>query len=439
MLVPEEYGGASVSGCGLVEAAIISEELGRMVHPGPFQATNVVAAAIAEFGSDDQRQEYLPSIASGQTMATWAYLEPDGDWNPGRLSASGDSGRLRIRPERSEDVCTGRGLGGRVSWLPAATSTGPAQFLVPASAPRCFHRATRVHGSGPPPVRGELHRRPCRRRRRTRTRSAGPRSAIERQMQVALVLQCAETNGATEQGLALTVQYSKDRVAFGRPIGSYQALKHRMAEHRMWLEASFATTSYASHSVLGRRDDAPAAVRIAKAHVGKWSTAILHDCIQLHGGIGMTWDYDLHLYFRRTIGNEVLYGSPIRTDTVSRRHRRGGGLMAAVSTAVPTLDEFRLKVRSWLDGARTPQGTAGEPFLQWDDDGVARSRRIQRALWEGGITGITVPGRVRRAGARLPLTKRPFGRRRPLTGCPRSSATPSTSCCPRCWPTPARS
>jgi alkylation response protein AidB-like acyl-CoA dehydrogenase len=135
-------------------------------------------------------------------------------------------------------------------------------------------------------------------------------SAIERQLQIALVLQCAETNGATEQGLAITVQYAKDRVAFSRPIGSYQALKHRMAEHRMWLEASFATTSHAALSVLDRRDEAPAAVRIAKAQVGKWSTRTLHDCVQLHGGIGMTWDYDLHLYFRRAIGNEVLYGSP---------------------------------------------------------------------------------------------------------------------------------
>jgi alkylation response protein AidB-like acyl-CoA dehydrogenase len=306
MLVPEEFGGASVAGSGLIEAAIISEELGRMVHPGAFQVTNVVAAAIAEFGSDEQRQEYLPSIASGQTVATWAYMDTNGDWAPGGLSVvPADSGYLLngtkscVQDAGSADLflVTGRAY------------SGPAQFLVPASTQGveiepldCVDLARRLFEVRFTDVRVDAGA------------ALGPvgaaEGAIERQTQIALVLQCAETNGATEQGLAITVQYSKDRVAFGRPIGSYQALKHRMAEHRMWLEASFATTSYAAHSVLARRDDAPAAVRIAKAHVGKWSTAILHDCIQLHGGIGMTWDYDLHLYFRRTIGNEVLYGSP---------------------------------------------------------------------------------------------------------------------------------
>jgi len=308
MLVPEEYGGAGADSSGLVEAAIISEELGRMVHPGPFQATNVVAAAVAEFGSDDQRQEFLPSIATGQTVATWAYLEPDHDWSPGGLSVSVtavDSGyvlngtKTCVQDAASADLflVTGRAL------------DGPTQFLVPATALgvsieplECVDLARRLFEVRFTDVRVDA------------AAALGPvgqaEEAIERQRQIALVLQCAETNGATEQGLAITVQYSKDRVAFGRPIGSYQALKHRMAEHRMWLEASFATTSHASHSVQGRHLDAPAAVRIAKAHVGKWSTAILHDCVQLHGGIGMTWEYDLHLYFRRTIGNEVLYGSP---------------------------------------------------------------------------------------------------------------------------------
>ncbi len=308
MLVPEEYGGASVSGSGLVEAAIISEELGRMVHPGPFQVTNVVAAAIAEFGSGDQREEYLPSIASGETAATWAYMEPDGEWNPGHQSLSAarvESGYVL----NGTKTCVQDAASADLFLVTGRSSEGPAQFLVPASTPgvsiqrlECVDLARRLFEVSFNDVRVDL------------AAALGPigdaGEAIERQLQVALVLQCAETNGATEQGLAITVQYSKDRVAFGRPIGSYQALKHRMAEHRMWLEASFATTSYASHSVLGRRHDAPAAVRLAKAHVGKRSTATLHDCIQLHGGIGMTWDYDLHLYFRRTIGNEVLYGSP---------------------------------------------------------------------------------------------------------------------------------
>ncbi len=137
---------------------------------------------------------------------------------------------------------------------------------------------------------------------------AGP--AVEYQRQVALVLQCAESVGATAQALEMTVDYAKERVAFGRPIGSYQALKHRMSDHRMWLEGSFATTAYAARAVDDRANDAAIAARVAAAHVGRHSSAILHDCIQLHGGIGMTWEHDLHLYSRRVISNEVLYGTP---------------------------------------------------------------------------------------------------------------------------------
>jgi len=87
-------------------------------------------------------------------------------------------------------------------------------------------------------------------------------------------------------------------------------LKHRMADYRMWMEGSFAITAYAARSVQHSREDAGIAARIAKAQVGKWSSVILHDCIQLHGGIGMTWEYDLHMFFRRAISNEVLYGAP---------------------------------------------------------------------------------------------------------------------------------
>jgi alkylation response protein AidB-like acyl-CoA dehydrogenase len=308
MLVPEQHGGGSVSGHGLLDAAIVAEELGRMVHPGPFHPTNVVAYALAEFGTAEQREKYLPAIASGELIATWAFAEPDRDWKAETVAlaavASGD----------------GYVLDGVKSYVPyahaadlilvtARTADGLAQFLVPRDAPGIriemlesldvARRFSVIRFEGVSVGADSL---------------VGDRSAtaesVERQLQVALVLQCAETNGATDAGFGLTVQYCKDRVAFGRPIGSYQALKHRMADHRMWLEGSHAATAYAAHSVQDGRPDSAIAARVAKAQVGKWSTVILHDCIQLHGGIAMTWDYDLHLYFRRCISNEVTYGSP---------------------------------------------------------------------------------------------------------------------------------
>jgi alkylation response protein AidB-like acyl-CoA dehydrogenase len=308
MMIPEKYGGASESGSGLAEAAIISEELGRMVHPGPFQTTNIVASALAQFGSEAQREQYLPAIASGQSIAAWAYMEASsGPDRGGSALEATPAGRGYVLS--GAKTCVQDAGSADLLLVTARSADGPIQLLVPAEAP----------GVAVEPLEGvDLGRRlfevtfsevQCDRSAVLGVTGGAP-AAIERQLQVALVLQCAETNGATEQGLAMTVQYSKDRVAFGRPIGSYQALKHRMAEHRMWLEASYATTSHATRSVEDGAEDAAASVRVAKAHVGKWSTTILHDCVQLHGGIGMTWDYDLHLYFRRVISNEVLYGSP---------------------------------------------------------------------------------------------------------------------------------
>ena len=308
MLVPEKCGGGSVSGDGLVDLTIVAEELGRMIHPGPFQATNIVAFALAEFGSPDQRDRYLPNIASGESIATWAFAEPDREW-------SGSASELGATPAGAGFVLDGvksyvhDAQAADVLLVTALAPDGLTQFVLAKDTPgitveplECLDLARRMaevrfRSVEVPPeaVVGEPGH-------------AGP--AVERQLQVALVLQCAELAGVTDAGLAMTVQYAKDRVAFGRPIGSYQALKHRMADHRMWLEGTFATTAYAARAVQHGQHDAGIAARVAKAHVGKWSSAILHDCLQIHGGIGMTWEYDLHLYFRRAISNEVLYGAP---------------------------------------------------------------------------------------------------------------------------------
>ncbi|MGE0879650.1 MAG: acyl-CoA dehydrogenase family protein [Acidimicrobiia bacterium] len=308
MLVPEQYGGGSVSGSGLVDATIVAEELGRMVHPGPFLATNIVAYALAESGSEAQKEHYLPGLASGELIGTWAFAERDKDWaarSVALTATKSDGGfvlngvKTLVQDAQSADVVM----------VTAIAPEGLTQFVVPASAPGLSIEPlesldlARRHADivfdgvevGADAVVGSV---------------GGAADAVERQLRVALVLQCADTNGATDAGLAITVQYSKDRVAFGRPIGSYQALKHRMADHRMWLEASFAVTAYAARAISDEKADAAIAARVAKAHVGKWSSVILHDCVQIHGGIAMTWEYDMHLYFRRAISNEVLYGSP---------------------------------------------------------------------------------------------------------------------------------
>ena len=133
---------------------------------------------------------------------------------------------------------------------------------------------------------------------------------IERQRQLALVLQCAEIVGILDAVLAMTNQWLFDRHSFGRPLASYQALKHRAADMKMWFEASRATTAGAVAAVANRSPDAEKLVSIAKAYVAERAPAILQDCVQMHGGIGVTWEHDLHLYLRRVALYRAMFGSP---------------------------------------------------------------------------------------------------------------------------------
>ena len=133
---------------------------------------------------------------------------------------------------------------------------------------------------------------------------------VERQVQTALVLQCAETCGALDRVMEFTVEYLGDRFSFGRPLASYQALKHRVADLKMWLEACHGTTAAAVEAVGAGRGDGGELARVAKVYVGDRAPEIVQDCVQLHGGIGVTWEHDLHLYLRRVTLNRSMYGPP---------------------------------------------------------------------------------------------------------------------------------
>jgi alkylation response protein AidB-like acyl-CoA dehydrogenase len=134
--------------------------------------------------------------------------------------------------------------------------------------------------------------------------------AVERQFQLAVVLQCAETVGVVERVLDFTRQWMFDRFSFGRPLASYQALKHRMADMVLWSEVAQATMAAAADAVQQRRADAPELVSIAKSYIGQRATDIIQDCVQIHGGIGVTWEHDIHIFLRRATVGRVTWGSP---------------------------------------------------------------------------------------------------------------------------------
>ncbi len=133
---------------------------------------------------------------------------------------------------------------------------------------------------------------------------------VERQLQDAVVLQCAEMAGAVDRVFAFTVEYAEDRYSFGRPLVSYQALKHRFADMKLWLEASHATAGAAARAVDTGSPLAGELVSVAKSYIGDHGPTILSECVQFHGGIGVTWDHDLHLYLRRVVQDRALFGTP---------------------------------------------------------------------------------------------------------------------------------
>jgi alkylation response protein AidB-like acyl-CoA dehydrogenase len=308
LLVDEARGGGSVSGEGLRDLALIAEEMGAMVSPGPLIPANIVAQTLSIDGAGDVADSVLSGLLAGELIASWCAAEPGRPIDPDRLE-------LSAKREGDEVVLNGVKrpveAGGQSDWLlvTATGSEGLSQFLVPTSSP----------GLQILPLRGlDLVRRSAEIRfERVRV----PTSAVvgglgrasvsfERQLQTALVLQCAEMVGATERVFDFTVQYAFDRSSFGRALASYQALKHRFADMKLWLESAQAITVDATRAVQSNAPDAPDVVRIAKAYVGDRCPELIQDCIQMHGGIGVTWEHDLHLYLRRVVLHRQMYGDP---------------------------------------------------------------------------------------------------------------------------------
>jgi alkylation response protein AidB-like acyl-CoA dehydrogenase len=307
MLVPEEHGGGSVSGDGLRDLAIIAEERGRALQPGPFVCMNVVAAALAAAGSPQQRKDILPAICGGEVVATWAL----GDATQG--SVPGASVTVASHPEGL--VVSGQAgpveAAAEADWflVSASGGRGLVQFIVEAATP----------GLNVTPLQGLDVTQRC--ASVSFDDMVVPATSVvghdgdssrdgETQMQLACVLSTAETVGAMGALFDLTRQYAIDRTAFGRPIGSFQAVKHQLADMSLALEASKAITAVAVGAVQEDREDAGEIVSMAKSWVGDAGVDLAQGCAQVFAGIGYTWEHDLHLFLRRITMNSLLFGQP---------------------------------------------------------------------------------------------------------------------------------
>ena len=305
MLVPEELGGGNISGNGVLDAALIAYHRGGLLQPGAFVGTNVAAWALARLGSDELRSEILPALVGGEVSASWAVACSADRRLVGGVSARAiDGGGLELTGAKTtvQDV-------ERSSWLlvTCESPAGPAQVMIPADTPgvtvtpldsldltRRFAEvrfddvavsASRVVGSP-----GEID------------------VVLEEQLAIAALLTAAESVGAMNNELEMTVQYAKDRIAFGRPIGSFQAVKHLLADTSLAVEMGKAAVLAAARSLGSGDGYGVQAASMAKALVGESAVELAQNCFQVFGGIGYTWEHDQHYYLRRLTTDAALYG-----------------------------------------------------------------------------------------------------------------------------------
>jgi alkylation response protein AidB-like acyl-CoA dehydrogenase len=305
LLVPEELGGGSVSGDGVADLAMVAEQLGKTVAPGPLYPVSTVLAGLVNCAEPQAHAATIESLISGEIVASWAVYEPGQGWAPHEPSVTATSTESGYRIDGVKDRVEA-GAQSNLLLVVAQTDDGVGQFLVPTDAPGVHiepqqsidlvKQYARVHFDGVAIDHGAA--------------VGAAAELVDRQAQIAQVLQCAEVVGILQTVFDFTVAWALDRHTFGRPLASYQALKHRFADMKMWLEACRATTAAAVAAISARSPDAGLSASIAKSYVGEMATDIIQGCVQMHGGIGVTWEHDLHVFLRRAALYRSMFGTP---------------------------------------------------------------------------------------------------------------------------------
>jgi alkylation response protein AidB-like acyl-CoA dehydrogenase len=304
--IPEEYGG---QGFSWVELGIVLEEMGRVLLCAPYYSTVVLAgSAILNAATAGQKAELLPGIAGGDTIAALAITEPNGRWDAEGIevtaTGSGDSYVL--------DGTKSYVVDGHIANLlvvaaraPGTSGTdGVGLFAVDGDASGITRTQLSTMDQTRKQAQLELSSVPA----RPLGHATGGWPAVEKTLQHASVGLCNEMVGGAQKVLDMAVEYAKVRVQFGRPIGSFQAIKHKCADMLLEVESAKSAAYYAAGAAAEDSDELPVVASLAKAYC---SEAYFHSAaenIQIHGGIGFTWEHDAHLYFKRAKSSEILLG-----------------------------------------------------------------------------------------------------------------------------------
>ncbi|MBM3673724.1 MAG: acyl-CoA dehydrogenase [Actinobacteria bacterium] len=304
--IPEAYGG---QGFSWVELGIVLEEMGRALLCAPYFSTVVLAAnAILNAGTDEQKAELLPGIASGETIATLAFTEPNGKWDASGITmeASGSGDAVTLTGEKMF-VIDGHSVELIVVVARQAGTSGEdgiGFYTVAGDAAGLTRTALATMDQTRKQAKLEFSNVAA-----TPLGAAGSGwAALSKTLDQAAVGLCNEMAGGAQFVLEESVQYAKDRVQFGRPIGSFQAIKHKCADMLLEVESAKSAAYYASWCAAEDNDELPVVASLAKAYC---SDAYFHSAaenIQIHGGIGFTWEHNAHLYFKRAKSSEILLG-----------------------------------------------------------------------------------------------------------------------------------
>jgi alkylation response protein AidB-like acyl-CoA dehydrogenase len=305
--IAENEGGA---GFTFVELTIVLEEMGRSLLCAPYFSSICLAAnAIANAGTPEQRAALLPAIASGDLRAALAVTEPSGDWtldgitleaNGGKLTGTktyvvdGHTADLLVVAAR-EGAKQGAKEGGGISFF-----TVPAESKGLTRTPLDTLDMTRKQAEI---VFDNVDAAPM-------GESGQGAEALTKTLAQAAVCLAAESVGGSEKTMDMAVQYAKDRYQFGRPIGSFQAIKHKCADMLLRLESAKSAAYYAAWAATEDNEELAVAASLAKAYCTESYFTNSRENIQIHGGIGFTYEHDAHLYYRRAKSSELLFGDP---------------------------------------------------------------------------------------------------------------------------------
>ncbi len=303
LAVPEEFGG---QGYGWVELVVVLEEMGRALLCAPFFSTAVLATSTLLCADDaDASGEYLPAIASGELTATLALTEENGRWDESGVTATAEpAGDAWTLNGAKHYVIDGHTAG--LILVAARTAAGVSIFAVdgdadgltrtPLSTMDQTRKQAKLELDG---VFGRL----------VGTDGAGW-DTITKVLDRAAVGLAAEQVGGAQMVLEMSVQYAKDRIQFGRPIGSFQAIKHKCADMLLEVESAKSAAYYAAWCAAEDNDELPAMASLAKSYCSEAYFHAASENIQIHGGIGFTWEHPAHLYFKRAKSSELLFGDP---------------------------------------------------------------------------------------------------------------------------------